>query len=305
MSYPEIEARYRELKAQFDAGMLTEDAFKAQLAELMLQDDQGRWWIIGYETGDWYVYEGEQWVRAVPPAPGPDVSELTPAIDPLPGTAGDLPASGVAAATPPAIGEPISWRKLPSGVVTSCRRLLASLRVPWGALLAITIGWGIAFLVVGLRLDSDSDPAAAFGLAGLIGGAATALICHWVGNRWRWYQLLLLPAALSLTVWVLITTLLQDSDAGETLPLFAIAWMVLVVLVLRWTNPSARWRQLTIVAVAWPLAGAIGFPVADVIARSADEVLAWGVWGLVVGVLGGGVTLAQLARWRYSKAVPK
>ncbi len=24
----------------------------------MIQDAQGRWWMIGYETGQWYVHDG-------------------------------------------------------------------------------------------------------------------------------------------------------------------------------------------------------------------------------------------------------
>ena len=47
----QVAAEFRKLKAQYDAGALSEADFKARLQDLMLQDEQGRWWMIGYETG--------------------------------------------------------------------------------------------------------------------------------------------------------------------------------------------------------------------------------------------------------------
>jgi hypothetical protein len=69
MDFARVEAEYERLKAQFETGGLTEDEFKAQLQELMIEDEQGRWWILGYETGQWYVHDGEQWVQQDPPSP--------------------------------------------------------------------------------------------------------------------------------------------------------------------------------------------------------------------------------------------
>jgi hypothetical protein len=33
---------------------------------MMVQDGQGRWWMIGYETGQWYYHDGEKWVSGTP-----------------------------------------------------------------------------------------------------------------------------------------------------------------------------------------------------------------------------------------------
>jgi serine/threonine-protein kinase len=68
MDFSQVAAEFQRLKAQFEAGALAEAEFKARLEELMLQDEQGRWWMIGYETGQWYVHDGERWVKAQPPA---------------------------------------------------------------------------------------------------------------------------------------------------------------------------------------------------------------------------------------------
>jgi hypothetical protein len=47
----QVAAEFRKLKAQYDAGALSEADFKARLQDLLMQDEQGRWWMIGYETG--------------------------------------------------------------------------------------------------------------------------------------------------------------------------------------------------------------------------------------------------------------
>ena len=82
MDFSSVETEYRQLKAQFDAGQLTEAGFKARLQELMIEDEQDRWWMIGYETGQWYVHDGEKWVPAEPPRPAaaPPVEVRSPGL---------------------------------------------------------------------------------------------------------------------------------------------------------------------------------------------------------------------------------
>lgn len=63
MDFKQAEERFKQLKAQFEAGELTESEFKTQLEELMVQDEQGSWWMIGYETERWYRYDGTDWVQ--------------------------------------------------------------------------------------------------------------------------------------------------------------------------------------------------------------------------------------------------
>lgn len=87
MDFSQVEAEFRRLRGQFEAGTLTEDEFKAQLQELMIQDKQGRWWMLGYETERWYYHDGQAWVQAeppplakTPPEPAPSIPE--PVIEP-------------------------------------------------------------------------------------------------------------------------------------------------------------------------------------------------------------------------------
>jgi len=66
MNFKQAEDRFKQLEAQFDAGTLSETDFKTALKELMVQDDKGNWWVIGFETKQWYRYNGKDWVRANP-----------------------------------------------------------------------------------------------------------------------------------------------------------------------------------------------------------------------------------------------
>ena len=69
MNFQEAEGEYKKLKAQVDAGALTEEQFEARLQALMVQDEQGRWWTIGGATGQWYVHDGVNWVIGEPSTP--------------------------------------------------------------------------------------------------------------------------------------------------------------------------------------------------------------------------------------------
>src|SRR5512146_2480982 len=69
-SFNGVKEEFGRLKAQFDAHALSEAQFKARLQDLMVQDGQGRWWMIGYETGQWYVHDGQHWNPGQPDEPG-------------------------------------------------------------------------------------------------------------------------------------------------------------------------------------------------------------------------------------------
>lgn len=68
MDFTAVETQFKELKRQFEAGTLTEEDLKSQLQALMIQDEEGKWWMIGYESGQWHYHDGEQWVQSEPPA---------------------------------------------------------------------------------------------------------------------------------------------------------------------------------------------------------------------------------------------
>lgn len=57
----------RRAQGSVQSRELTEAEMKARLQDLMVQDEQGNWWVIGYETGRWYRHNGTNWVQEDPP----------------------------------------------------------------------------------------------------------------------------------------------------------------------------------------------------------------------------------------------
>lgn len=85
--FAQVEGEVARLRQALVAGRLTEEQVKAQLHELMVQDEHGNWWMVGYETGEWYRHEGTDWVRADPPgrnAPKPAPSSDRTVAKPAP-----------------------------------------------------------------------------------------------------------------------------------------------------------------------------------------------------------------------------
>ncbi len=329
MSYSEIEARYRDLKAQFDAGTLSEDDFKARLQELMIQDDQGRWWIIGYETGQWYVHDGEQWAQAEPPTPPapveplqPETSarpkeELVPVEPPPPETAAEPQeeAAPVADGAAPAL-----WQQVPEPKVAR----VPLLEVPWGPLLIVAVGWGLGYLLevmaAGWRIgfSLSRNVAAGWGVQGLligsIGGAATAWACQRAGRAWRRSQVVALVAGwaivMGVTHWLVVSLALHStSNAAYYIVVETMGMLVgglLLIAILRRAGQSLTQGQMAIIAIGWALA----YAVPSILANSSVDGFhywlrglsppgpLWLVYGFAIGTIGGWVTLAQLVRSR-------
>ncbi len=65
-NFQRAEDEYFKLKGQATMGRITHEQFEAKLRELMVQDTQGRYWMIGADTGKWYVHNGQAWVEAQP-----------------------------------------------------------------------------------------------------------------------------------------------------------------------------------------------------------------------------------------------
>ncbi len=294
MNYTDVEARYRALKAQVAAGVLPEDDFKAQLEELMIQDDGGRWWIIGYETGDWYVFDGQEWTQAAPPAP-------VLSVEPTP----EIPVESAAPAPerPSESHEPLPIVELPAGeppvelplrsVAAASAGVFTGLHVapapaaPWPAatwphwapVAIIAAGWGVGLMIVALIGTNDSEMVpVGLALAFILGGVAAAFVCRREGIALRWYHVLVL---LLISPW-------------------------LMGLVLRWAETRFRWGQVAILFAAWALAAGIGLGVVFLFSLGSYSdsrvVLSFTVWGLVTGALGGWATVDQLARARRAAA---
>lgn len=93
--FAEAEQRFAVLRARYQAGELDAAAYEAELQKLVIEDGAGGYWMLGANSGEWYWYDGQQWMRRDPPlaavaverpqvwpAPPPDVAPPMPAAPP-------------------------------------------------------------------------------------------------------------------------------------------------------------------------------------------------------------------------------
>lgn len=62
----ELERRYQALLGDYRSGKIDESAFTAEIDKLQFQDNLGRYWMIGAQTGAWHYYDGQNWRQADP-----------------------------------------------------------------------------------------------------------------------------------------------------------------------------------------------------------------------------------------------
>jgi hypothetical protein len=62
-----IEA-FNTLKAKFQSGDISRQEFIDEMKKLRIRDDQGRFWMIGAQTGKWYYFDGKDWIQSEPPS---------------------------------------------------------------------------------------------------------------------------------------------------------------------------------------------------------------------------------------------
>lgn len=66
--FKNVEKEFEKLKDEFKRKRLSEPNFKKRLKELRLQDQDGRFWTIGAQTGKWYYFDGNDWIESRPPS---------------------------------------------------------------------------------------------------------------------------------------------------------------------------------------------------------------------------------------------
>lgn len=65
-AFRRIESDFVRLRRLYLNRRLTQPEFVAELKKLRLQDETGRYWTIGAQSGKWYYFDGRAWVRADP-----------------------------------------------------------------------------------------------------------------------------------------------------------------------------------------------------------------------------------------------
>lgn len=61
-----LEQRYQILYGDYQAGKIDEAMFIAEVDKLQFQDQRGRFWMIGAQSGAWHYYDGQNWQQADP-----------------------------------------------------------------------------------------------------------------------------------------------------------------------------------------------------------------------------------------------
>jgi hypothetical protein len=66
--FREAEATFSLLREKFHQKKISPQEFADSLKQLRIKDDEGRFWVIGAQSGKWYAFENGEWVEAKPPS---------------------------------------------------------------------------------------------------------------------------------------------------------------------------------------------------------------------------------------------
>ena len=67
-AFKDVIEAFDRLKARFQGGEISRQEFIDEMKKLRIKDDQGRFWMIGAQTGKWYFFDGKDWVQDEPPS---------------------------------------------------------------------------------------------------------------------------------------------------------------------------------------------------------------------------------------------
>jgi hypothetical protein len=119
--FAEAVRRFAPLRARYQAGELDDVAYDVELQKLVVEDDTGGYWMLGADSGAWYWYDGEQWVRRDPPLAAASVERPQ---------AGPVPLPAVAPPTPARKGFPWKWIAVGCGGLLVVAIIVGVLVVP-------------------------------------------------------------------------------------------------------------------------------------------------------------------------------
>jgi hypothetical protein len=66
--FREAEETFGRLRALFNERRISQREFIDTLKQLRIKDEDGKFWMIGAQTGKWYFFDGDDWVQAKPPS---------------------------------------------------------------------------------------------------------------------------------------------------------------------------------------------------------------------------------------------
>jgi hypothetical protein len=66
--FREAETTFSLLREKFERKKISPQEFADSLKKLRIKDEEGRFWVIGAQSGKWYAFENGEWVEAKPPS---------------------------------------------------------------------------------------------------------------------------------------------------------------------------------------------------------------------------------------------
>ena len=57
-----MDAKFKDVEAVFSR---MKRRFRGSLKQLRIKDEEGRFWMIGPQSGKWYFFEGKDWVQSL------------------------------------------------------------------------------------------------------------------------------------------------------------------------------------------------------------------------------------------------
>lgn len=65
-----LKTEFHRLRHLYLEGRISQREFVAELKKLRVRDSEGKFWTIGAQSGEWYYFNGRNWIRAEPPISG-------------------------------------------------------------------------------------------------------------------------------------------------------------------------------------------------------------------------------------------
>lgn len=106
--FKQAEDEYFVLRGKVELGRITRTQFETILRDLMVEDTQERYWVLGADSGKWFVHDGQTWVEADPHTTGVEGKRIATSSPVVPARQAERPAPSVAlpAMQPTAVAEP-------------------------------------------------------------------------------------------------------------------------------------------------------------------------------------------------------
>ncbi len=78
MDFGEAEAKFAELQGKLRRKAISQETFYQEVARLMVQDADGRYWAVDPAGNGWLYHDGQSWLPAMPPTVHTQVNKIVP-----------------------------------------------------------------------------------------------------------------------------------------------------------------------------------------------------------------------------------